>query len=132
MDISDLFLNLLIFLGGFLVIFIITYVIYFKKLSSKKRKNKSITEITYLVHKFNLDEKALPKKKMILWISMQNAFIISFVWVFISSLRIKIMWQLLIAFVMILALIYALYEIYGRHLVKKGYQKVKGRSKNEY
>ena len=127
MDISDLFLNLLIFLGGFLVIFIVTYVIYFKKLSSKKRKNKNITEITYLVHKFNLDEKALPKKKMILWISMQNAFIISFVWVFISSLRIKIMWQLLIAFVMILALIYALYEIYGRHLVKKVYQKVKGR-----
>lgn len=127
MDISDLFLNLLIFLGGFLVIFIVTYVIYFKKLSSKKRKNKNITEITYLVHKFNLDEKALPKKKMILWISMQNAFIISFVWVFISSLRIKIMWQLLIAFVMILALIYALYEIYGRHLVKKGYQKAKGR-----
>lgn len=126
MDISDLFLNLLIFLGGFLVIFIVTYVIYFKKLSSKKRKNKNITEITYLVHKFNLDEKALPKKKMILWISMQNAFIISFVWVFISSLRIKIMWQLLIAFVMILALIYALYEIYGRHLVKK-YKKKEGK-----
>ena len=45
----------------------------------------------------------------------------------ISNIDLYIVWQLLIGFVLLFALIYSLYEIYGRHLVKKGYQKKEGR-----
>ena len=122
MNTEDIMMNLLIFLVGFLIIFVIIYVLYTRKLKSKKQQ-KDITEIRYLITKFHLEEAKLPKRKMILWISIQNAFIISFVWTFITMLDISFMWQILIAFVMVFALIYSIYELYGRHLVKKGYQK---------
>ena len=66
---------------------------------------------------------------MLLWICILDAFIISFVGTFITILPVKFGWQFLIGFVLLFALIYALFEIYGRHLVNKGLQK--GRNERE-
>ena len=90
---------------------------------SKYKKKKSIGEIKYLINKFNIDEKKLKKRQMILWVCIIDAFIISFVGTFIFMLPIDYVWKFLSGFVLLFALIYALFEIYGRHLVKKGYQK---------
>ena len=56
---------------------------------------------------------------MAFWCAIINAFIISSVVTIISNIKLKMMWQLLIGFVLLFALIYSLYEIYGRHLIKK-------------
>ena len=119
METSEILFNIFMFLIFFLIIFIITY---FMNLSKYKKK-KSIGEIKYLINKFNLDEKKLKKRQMILWVSIIDAFIISFVGTFIFMLPIDYVWKFLAGFVLLFALIYALFEIYGRHLVKKGYQK---------
>ena len=95
----------------------------------KYKKKKQIGEIKYLVNKFNLDEKKLKKRQMILWICIIDAFIISFVGTFIFMLPIDYVWKFLSGFVLLFALIYALFEIYGRHLVKSGFQK---KGKNEH
>ena len=96
-----------------------------KKVTNKKKKEVSseIGELNYLVAKFKLDKKKINYKSAILWISFINAFIISFVSTVISAIPGHIIWQLLVGFVLIFILIYSLYEIYGRILVKKGWGK---------
>ena len=113
------------FLLCFLLLFVLIYWVYVGFLKSKKKKD--IIELVYLQNKFHLDSKKLNARKQILWISMMDAFIMSFVWTFMNFIPVSFGWQLIIAFVLVFALIYAFYEIYGRHLVKKGYQKKEGR-----
>lgn len=125
METSEILFNVLMFLIFFLIIFIITYFMNVWKY----KKNKQIGEVKYLVNKFNLDEKKLKKRQMILWICIIDAFIISFVGTFIFMLPIDYVWEFLSGFVLLFALIYALFEIYGRHLVKSGFQK---KGKNEH
>lgn len=125
METSEILFNVLMFLIFFLIIFIITYFMNVWKY----KKNKQIGEVKYLVNKFNLDEKKLKKRQMILWICIIDAFIISFVGTFIFMLPIDYVWKFLSGFVLLFALIYALFEIYGRHLVKSGFQK---KGKNEH
>ena len=108
----------------FLLIFIITYGMNLN--NYKKRKYTSIGELNYLLKKFNLDRKKLPVRKMLLNFSLLDAFIMAFTASFITSLPVNTVFQMLIGFVLLFALIYALYEIYGRHLVKK-YKKKEGK-----
>lgn len=114
---EELLWNILFFFIFFLIVFTFTYLNTSKKL--KKNKINKITEITYLKRKFSLQLTKIEIKKMLLWISLINSFIIAFVTTFIFLLPINIFWQLMIGFVLLFALIYALYEIYGRHLVNK-------------
>ncbi len=115
------------FLSLFVLIFIIDYFFINKRKlnlinnkgvnkKGKKKKIKTIGELEYLTFKFKLNEKLLDKNKVILWVSILNSFIISFTSSIILLIPMKLIWQLLIAFVLLFALIYSLYEIYGRHL----------------
>ena len=117
--------HLFTFLLCFLILFFLIYFVYLGQL--KRKKKKEIIELVYLQNKFNLDSKKINARKEILWISIIDAFIMSFVWTFMNFIPVGFIWQLMIAFVLVFALIYAIYEIYGRHLIKKGYQKKEGR-----
>lgn len=75
--------------------------------------------------KFKLNKKNLNMDRMIIMISLINAFIISVVSSIVMLMPFAIMWQLIVAFALLFGLIYALYEIYGRHLKKR-------RRKNEF
>ena len=69
--------------------------------------------------KFKLNKKNLNMDRMIIMISLINAFIISVVSSIVMLMPFAIMWQLIVAFALLFGLIYALYEIYGRHLKKE-------------
>ena len=89
-----------------------------------------IFTINYLVYlRFNLDSKKINARRMILAISLINAFIISLVSTVITKLNIAIIWQFMIGFVLLFGLIYSLYEIYGKYLIKKGYKRKKEKIK---
>ncbi len=109
--------NIFMFLLFFLIIFVIIYFVNLSKYKSKKKKE--IMEIAHLIRRFKLNPKLLHIRQMILWISIIDAFIISFVGTFVFMLPVKYVWKFLIGFVLLFALIYALFEIYGRHLVNK-------------
>lgn len=119
----------LFFLIVFLIVFLVDYLFILKRKSNyllnnrvnKKKKKVDIMEISYLAFKFKIEKTSLYKKSIILWISFLNAFIISLVSTVISSIPLKMGWQLLIGFVLLFGLIYAIYDIFGRILVKKGY-----------
>ncbi|MBD9075537.1 hypothetical protein EGP91_06030 [bacterium] len=124
MEIYEMLMEIGFFAIMFLLIFIITYGMNLN--NYKKRKYTSIGELNYLLKKFNLDRKKLPVRKMLLNFSLLDAFIMAFTASFITSLPVNTVFQMLIGFVLLFALIYALYEIYGRHLVKK-YKKKEGK-----
>jgi uncharacterized ion transporter superfamily protein YfcC len=117
MDLNNPSFILFFFVILYLIIFIVNYLINLRKV--KKKKYESIGEMNYLINKFKLDKSKINYKKEIIFISLINSFIISSVGVFVTSLDIAMVLQLLIGFALLFALIYALYEIYGRHLGKK-------------
>jgi hypothetical protein len=107
----------------FVIVFLVTYIMDLLKI--RRKKQKKIGEIQYLVNKFNLDINKINYKKSCFVIAIINAFIISSVTIFISFVDMIMTLQLLLGFILLFALIYSLYEIYGRILVKKGYTKKK-------
>ena len=121
---NKIVINILFFFILMIIIFILDYVFVMKrKLKSKKRNKEDIMEISYLIYKFKLDKKKINYNSMCLWCSLINGFIISLVVTVISNIDLKLMWQLLIGFALLFGLIYSIYEIYGRHLARKGWKK---------
>jgi len=105
------------FFGIFVIVFGV-YKIIFKRKVKKGTINKTI-ELSYLIPKFNLNKLKINYPRITTDISLINAFIIAFVSTLVTSLPYHMVFQLLIGFVMLFALIYSLYEIYGRHIYKK-------------
>ena len=127
---NEYLLSIYIFIGLLIIVFLIDYFLINKKKlnliknkgltkKGKKRKIKSTSEIDYLTMKFKLNKKNLNMDRMIIMISLINAFIISVVSSIVMLMPFAIMWQLIVAFALLFGLIYALYEIYGRHLKKE-------------
>ena len=127
---NEYLLSLYIFIALFMIVFVVDYFLINKRKlnliknkgvtkKGKRKKIKNISEVDYLSAKFKLDTKKLDMDKMIIIISIINAFIISIVSSVIMLMPFAIMWQMIIAFVLLFGLIYALYEIYGRHLKHK-------------
>ncbi len=128
------------FIVLFIIVFIVDYYLILKKRlnlinnkgktkKGKKKKIKNIEEIEYMVIKFKLDAKKLNKEKIIKVIALINSFIIAIVSAILMVVPYKLVWQMLIAFVLLLGLIYSLYELYGRHL-KKREERENGNKKN--
>ena len=123
---------LILFAILFFIVFLVDYLFikrkYYKKItgknkSKKKNKDNELMELSYLVAKFNLDKSKLVLHSLLITISLINAFIISLVAIVVIIININIILQLLIGFVLLLALIYSIYELLGRYLVKKGFGK---------
>ncbi len=93
------------------------------KKAKKKNKNYAIMEVQFLTTRFKLDENKIDYKFLLKIIAFLNALIISFTSTIIMYIPLKMGWQLLIGFVIVFSLIYALYELLGRYLVKKGWKK---------
>ncbi len=129
---------IIFFLIVFIIIFLLDYYILLKpklNINGKKKKNgkdksSEIMEIKYLSSKFNINYKSLIKTWVFLWIAFINAFIITIVSSVISFLPINTLFdnvddleisiKLMIGFVLLFGLIYSLYELFGKYLVKKG------------
>lgn len=127
---NEYLLSACIFIVLFVIVFVVDYFLINKRKlnliknkgitkKGKKKKIKSTSEIDYISLKFKLDSKKLDMDKMIIVISLINAFIISIVSSVVMLMPFAIMWQLIVAFALLFGLIYALYEIYGRHLKHK-------------
>ena len=93
------------------------------KKTKKKNKNYAIMEVQFLTTRFKLDENKIDYKFLLKIIAFLNALIISFTSTIIMYIPLKMTRQLLIGFVIVFSLIYALYELLGRYLVKKGWKK---------
>ena len=93
----------------YLLFFLIFYLTNLKKVKSKKYEN--LREINDLAKRFKIDKKKINYKI--------NGFIVSSVGVFVTYLEIPSAFQLALGFILLLALTYSLYEMYGRFLKRK-------------
>lgn len=116
----------------FIVVFLINFLCIFKrgyeniKKQKSKKKNKKLEEfvgLSYLIPKFKLDINKMDLNYVFFMVSLIDAFIISFVFVVITIIPWDMGFSMLLGFVLLFGLIYALYEILGRVLVKKGWSK---------
>ena len=116
----------------FIVVFLINFLWIFKrgyeniKKQKSKKKNKKLEEfvgLSYLIPKFKLDINKMDLNYVFFMVSLIDAFIISFVFVVITIIPWDMGFSMLLGFVLLFGLIYALYEILGRDLVKKGWSK---------
>lgn len=109
--------HIIFFIAVYILVFLFTYVLDLIKI--RKRKKSKIGEISYLVTKFKLDKNKLNYKKISFDIAIINGFIISLTTTIVALVDVALTIQLLLGFVLLFALIYSLYEIYGRHLKNK-------------
>lgn len=114
---------IIVFLVDYFAVLLPKYKVISGKKTKKKDKKIYIMELQYLINHFKLDIKKIDLEYVIKWFAFLNAFIIAFTSAVIMLLPWNMFFQLLVGFVLLLALIYSLYELFGRHLVKKGWQK---------
>jgi len=119
MAIEEILLNLIFFLVVFLLVFIVDFYFISTKKQGKKRVDKLTSEADFIISRYNLDDKKVNLRKLNFHISVINGFIISFVSTTISLINVNISIQFLIGFILLFALIYSVYEIYGRYMNKK-------------
>ncbi len=94
-----------------------------KKRKKTRKKEVTMMEMQYLQKKFKLDLFKVDLDYAIKWFAFINAFIISVTSTIIMMIPWNMLFQLMVGFVILLGLIYALYELLGRHFVKKGWQR---------
>ena len=109
--------DLVIFLLSFVVIFIVYLIIYF--IRRKKGTLYKMKEFELLMGKFRLKKKDLNFERLALVFALINSLIISITGTVSTMNDFGYIWELAIAFVMLMGLIYVSYTLLGRYLVKK-------------
>jgi len=109
---------LIFFIFSFLVIMAI-YVFIINKKRKVYQDGKNTNEIHYIVHRFNLDMRKVNYNKLKWTVTITNSFIVAFSATVVSVID-GIGWQMLIGFVMLILLIFSIYEIIGRIYARKG------------
>ncbi len=109
--------NLFVFLVSFIFIFIIYVFFYITK--RKKGTLKNNKEFNFLINKFKLNKNKLNYNRLGLLFAFINSLIISVTGTVCTMVKMKLIWQLIIAFVMIMGLIYSIYGIIGQVLQRK-------------
>lgn len=119
--------NVIMFVVVFIFVFLLQYNFFMKpkirkrkpKKGLKAKEEKKIIEIEYLSTRFNIDKKYLLNSIVGTEICLINSFIISFISTLITNIPLEYYFQLMIGFVLLMGLIYSLYELFGKHLAKK-------------
>jgi hypothetical protein len=126
MEVNMLLFNIIFYIVLFMLVFIFCY-FFAARIKPKKVKGKAngktgykmMNEVKFLIQRYNLDDKKINLKRLDVGVCLCNAFIISTASTIICNINIDMFFKLLIGFVLIFALIYAVFELYGRYLNKR-------------
>ena len=116
MERSDIMDTLLEFMWNFLWLFLLVLIatlVFYNKSRKNYSKLKKRDPIRVFIAKYNLDVRKVSYKKILLASSIINSFIISFAATLVIFVD-NYLWAILICFVVVMCLIYALYDIAGR------------------
>lgn len=111
-------LNGIYFLGAYVIIFLI-YVFVINRKKKTYKETKENLEVQYLVKKFNLDKRKVKYSTLKWYINFINPLIISTTFVIVTNIE-SLLWGILVGFIVMMTLIYSIYEIVGRILKKRG------------
>lgn len=109
--------NLIMFIIIFLGVYFVYYFIFDDML--KKEKYTKISELVLLTRKFDLDKKKMNYRSALNGIAIINGFIVAVTFTIIDLIPVNIVLKLIIAFVIMLIMIFGIYISYGKMLQKK-------------
>lgn len=110
----------LIYFGICFITVLLIYLLFInRKFRKEYKEGKEQVEIYYLIKRFKLNMRLTKYKTIKLIVSILNSFIVAFTFTVIINLKVKYVYKLMIAFLIMFILIYSLYEITGRILKKK-------------
>ena len=108
---------IMVFILAFLIVFIFYSIMFNRK--KVKNKEKKITEVNYIIKIYKLYMTKIKYKNLLFTISLINSTIIALAFTAVFYVE-NYLLSLLIGFILLIILTYALYEIVGRHYQKKG------------
>ena len=109
--------ELLLFTTSFIILNVIFNLFYDDAL--KKEKLSKIKTISIMIDKFSLDKNKVNNRSLLRGVSFINAFIVSTTLVVVDLIGIDKIYWFIIAFAVIILLIFICYYIYGKILQKK-------------
>ena len=110
----------LIYFGICFITVLLIYLLFInRKFRKEYKEGKEQVEIYYLIKRFKLNMRLTKYKTIKLIVAFLNSFIVAFTFTVIINLKVKYVYKLMIAFLIMFILIYSLYEITGRILKKK-------------
>ncbi len=101
----------------FFASYILTFIIYTLVINRKKNKRRPM-EIDYILTKFNIDERKINLNFLRWTLNIVNPFIVSVTFLVVMNIDSFIL-GIIIGFIIMLLLIYSIYEIIGRVLKGK-------------
>jgi FlaA1/EpsC-like NDP-sugar epimerase len=114
---EKIIINVIYFVVSYLIIFLLYSLVINRKKKSYKDATKQM-DILYLVNKFKLNTKKT-KYNTLKWITnIINPLIISITFIIVTNIKSFIL-GIMIGFLVMMMLIYSIYEIIGRILKKK-------------
>ena len=118
---EKIIINVIYFVVSYLIIFLLYSLVINRKKKSYKDATKQM-DILYLVNKFKLNTKKT-KYNTLKWITnIINPLIISITFIIVTNIKSFIL-GIMIGFLVMMMLIYSIYEIIGRILKKKDFDK---------
>lgn len=118
---EKIIINVIYFVVSYLIIFLLYSLVINRKKKSYKDATKQM-DILYLVNKFKLNTKKT-KYNTLKWITnIINPLIISITFIIVTNIKSFIL-GIMIGFLVMMMLIYLIYEIIGRILKKKEFDK---------
>ncbi len=118
---EKIIINVIYFVVSYLIIFLLYSLVINRKKKSYKDTTKQM-DILYLVNKFKLNTKKT-KYNTLKWITnIINPLIISITFIIVTNIK-SFTLGIMIGFLVMMMLIYSIYEIIGRILKKKEFDK---------
>lgn len=118
---EKIIINVIYFVVSYLIIFLLYSLVINRKKKSYKDATKQM-DILYLVNKFKLNNKKT-KYNTLKWITnIINPLIISITFIIVTNIK-SFTLGIMIGFLVMMMLIYSIYEIIGRILKKKEFDK---------
>ena len=113
------------FLYDFVLLFLLFLIVYLVFVNKKKKdysklKKNDVTKI--FIARYDLDMRKTDYQKVLKVTAVINSFIIAFTATLILTIN-NFIWKVVISFLVIFTLIYALYELTGRYFKKKEVEK---------
>lgn len=110
--------SIILFFMFYIILFIL-YFFFFYLLGLKKKSILKSMQVQFLKVRFNLTNKDLNPKKIGLIISFIDPFIISLTGTIVSLPKWNYVFEIILGFVLLMALIYSIYELLGRLIKRK-------------
>lgn len=109
--------NLIYFVSSYLVLLLI-YIFIINNKRKVYKEGKKYLEVNYIVNKFNLDMRKIKYSNLKWTLTFINPLIMSITFIIVINIKNTFL-SMIIGFLVMMALIYSIYEIIGRIYKKK-------------